>query len=391
MNEKINVLHIIERLDIGGAEVLLLTFAKNVDKDKFKVIFCCIDEKGSLFEAIANEGVKIVCLKPTRYIYGCKRIFALMQLIKKENIDIVNTHLHTANYIGRLVAYMMGVKIICKAEHGYTGDYRKQDIINIPKYVKINMFLDRISDAIVYVSEAQLRNSSNKISNEKKIVIYNGLDTERFEFRNDRNSTRKALGLCDEDKVIGIVSNLHKYKGHIYILSSLEKILPFYPLLKLLIVGEGPEKSSLEKYVNDLGIKNNVIFLGGRKDVPELMRAFDILVVPSLFESFGMTLIEGMYSKLPIIGTNVGGIPEILKDGETGILIPPRDSEAIKNALLKLIENPALAKSMGERGREIVLSKFTGQRYAREMERLYISLLEERTEKLKKENQQCQK
>src|SRR3989304_5867385 len=159
MNEKINVLHIIERLDIGGAEVLLLTFAKNVDKDKFKVIFCCIDEKGSLFEAIANEGVKIVCLKPTRYIYGCKRIFALMQLIKKENIDIVNTHLHTANYIARMVAYMTGVKIICKAEHGYTGDYRKQRRVYGRKSGQVPATIAASSHVLVPLLGAQLRNS----------------------------------------------------------------------------------------------------------------------------------------------------------------------------------------------------------------------------------------
>lgn len=372
----INVLHIIERLEFGGAETLLLTFAKSVDRDKFNVIFCCLDEKGSIATMIARKGFKVVCLKAPRYIYSYKKVFRLAKLIRKEKIDIVHTHLHKANYIGRLIAYLTRVKIICKSEHGYSGDYRQQNIIVMPEYMKKNMLLDHITDAIIYVSEAQLRNSGNRVAPDRKHVIHNGVDAERFELRDDRGITRERLGLSDKDIVMGVVANLHTYKGHIYLLRALKELLLSYPSAKLLVIGKGPEEPTLKSAAEELGVEGNIIFLGCREDIPELIRCLDIMVLPSLFESFGIVLIEALCSKVPVIATNVGGIPEIVKDGETGILVPSQDPKALLNAMLSLIENPEVARKMSKRGREVALSKFSGQRHARDMERLYSSLVE---------------
>lgn len=375
---KINILHITEQLPLGGAENLLLTLARNIDRNRFNLMFCCLDEKGIISNMISEEGFKVICLKVPRFRDNYKKMFRLASLIMREKIDIVHTHLHRANYIGRLIAYLSGVNIICKSEHGYGGDYRQQNIINIPKYMKRNMILDHVTDAIIYVSEAQLRNSGNRIPSKKKYVIYNGFDTERFKVQDDRSITRKSLGLSDEDIVIGVITNLNKYKGLIYLFQALKKLVLSYPSAKLLVIGEGPEELTLKNAIEDLGIESNVMFLACRKDVPELMRSLDIMVLPSLFESFGVVVIEAMYSGLPVVATNVGGIPEVVIDGETGILIPPIDSGAIAKALIYLIENPHIAKEMGKKGKEVVLSRFTGKIYAKKLEELYISLLTEK-------------
>ena len=378
MMRKINLMHIIGQLPIGGAEKLLLTLIKNINRAQFNVVVCCLDKGGHVAERIRGEGFNVICLGVEKFRFTYKIFIWLMKLLKSRNIDIVHTHLYQADFWGRLISLMVRVPIICRTEHGNVNSFKNKPLpYRAAKHLGINQMLDRLSDAVIYTSEAQKKDfNDNGRSTDRAFVIWNGTDESRFCVSKTREYIRASNGFSSNDILIGVISRLTAHKGHRYLFEAMKKVNRIYSNAKLLVIGYGEEEHNLRKLGSKLNIESNILFLMQRKDVPELMKAMDIYVQPSLLKPFGITIVEAMYSGLPVVATNVGGIPEVVIDGETGILIPTRDSDAIKNALLKLIENPAMARSMGESGRDVALSKFSGQRYARDMEKLYVSLME---------------
>ncbi|MBI5408623.1 MAG: glycosyltransferase family 4 protein [Nitrospirae bacterium] len=375
--ERINVLHIIEALPYGGAENLLLTLARNIDRDRFNLLFCCLRSGGPIADQLKEEGFKVVCLKNYRMRFFYKKVRDLIRLINEEGVDVIQTHLIEANFLGRVSAYLSNGAAVCKTEHAFLPFLFKDCRIKQKLYLAADRLLDRLSDRIIYVSESQ-RNIVRKGKHDpaRHVVIHNAVDEKRFSDHKPVKEARGLLGFTDKDIVIGTVARPVPHKGLIYLIKAVEEAKKKHGDLKLLVIGSGPEEAGLKKASRPLG--KDVLFLAHRPDVPELMKSMDIYVQPSFWETFGITIAEAMFSGLPVIATDVGGIPEVVVSGETGILVPAEDSKALTNALFKLLENPALAKSMGERGRETAVSRFTGKRYAEEMERLYISLMEKR-------------
>ncbi|MEE8574848.1 MAG: glycosyltransferase [Thermodesulfobacteriota bacterium] len=373
-SKKVNVLHIIERLSVGGAENLLLVLARNIDRERFNLSFCCIKDGGYIADRLREEGFKVVSLETYRLRHSFKRLSGIARLIKDDDIDIVQTHLVVANLWGRLAALFSRKAKVCKTEHAILRDVWTSGTFKERKYFFIDNLLDSFSDRIVYVSEAVKKAVLNGRASDpaKHIVIYNAFDEKHFNIEKSRESVRSELGYSKDDIVIGIVARLVAHKGHRFLFEALREVKKRHGEIKLLVVGNGPEKSALEKMAASCELHAN--FLTDRDDVPELMRAMDIFVLPSLREPFGITVLEALYSGLPVIGTNAGGIAEIIEDGETGLLVPPAGPEAIEKALLTLIENPSIAEGLARRGREVVLTRFSGVRYAEQTQRLYTSL-----------------
>ena len=371
-DRKINILHMIEELPFGGAENLLLTLARNIDRSRFNLIFCCLVKGGDIADKLMNEGFKVICLGSYRMRYIYKKIRDIRRLIKAERIDIVQTHLISANLLGRMSALMSGA-IICKTEHAILPDLWRDPTFKNKAYLITDKLLNRFTDCIIYVSEAQreiIQSDGHKLP--KHIVIYNGFDEKHFTISKTRESIRKFYRFSENDIIIGIVGRLVQQKGHKYLFEAVKKVEEKYSGIKLLVVGNGPEESQLKELARSLGLE--AVFLSGRYDIPELMKSMDIYVQSSRSESFGISILEAMFSGLPVVATNRGGIPELVRDGETGILLPSQNPELISEAIIRLIENRRLAKSMGVRGRGVATSQFSGQRFARDMENLYASL-----------------
>ena len=374
---KINVLHIIEQLPLGGgAENLLWTLGRNINRNNYNLIFCCLKTGGYIAGKLQDEGFRVVCFENYRMRHFYKKMIDMIRFIKREKIDIVHTHLLFANKWGRIVAILSNHPKIFKTEHATFLKFWKNGILkNRTYYLMLDKLLDRFTDRIIYVSRAQREIVNNSKYNPlKHVVIYNAFDKERFSTEKTKESIRDFYGFSDNDIVIGTVGRLVHSKGHEYLFRAIHWISKEYSSIKVMVIGHGPEKSRLKELTHTL--KLDTLFLSDRDDIPELMKAMDIYVQPSFHEAFGITIAEAMYSGLPVIATNVGGIPEVVKDDETGILVPPRDSKALSEAILTLIDNPEMAKSMGEKGREVAACKFTGERYARDMEKLYTSLIE---------------
>ncbi|MFQ5786541.1 MAG: glycosyltransferase, partial [Thermodesulfobacteriota bacterium] len=350
----------------------------NIDRSRFNLTFCCLREGGYIADRLNDEGFKVVCLENYRVRHFYKKLIDITGLIKSENIDIVQTHLIEANLWGRVGACLSRKPGVCKTEHAILRDIWRSRTLKERAYFFSDRVLDRFSDRIIYVSEAvkRLVNKGRRNNPIKHVVIHNAFDEKLFTVKRDRDSIRNQYDFSDKDFVVGIVARLVAHKGHEYLFEAVKEVKKRHREIKILVVGSGPEKSRLEKLARMSCL--DVIFLSDRDDVPDLMKSMDVFVLPSIREPFGITVIEAMYSGLPVIGTDSGGIAEIIEDGNTGILVPPADPQALTNGILTLIEDPLLTTSIAERGRKIATSRFGGRRYAEDMEKLYVSLIEER-------------
>ena len=233
--------------------------------------------------------------------------------------------------------------------------------------LKFNLFMDRVITVSASIQDTLIHDGVRPSLVE---VIYEGMDLESVDAMPVAPSS-----IADDHPVIGIVAHLSSEKGHSTLIKAVSLLLPSHPRLVLSIVGEGPLRAELEKLAKTLGASRNVLFLGFREDADSVMKSFDIFCLPSLSEGLSSAILAAMSNRLPVVATSVGGIPELVIDGETGLLVPPRDPERLARALQELLDSPELRKRMGESGRGRVEAHFTLERKIRNFERLYLELL----------------
>jgi glycosyltransferase involved in cell wall biosynthesis len=214
-----------------------------------------------------------------------------------------------------------------------------------------------------------------KIPGEKIRVIDNGISLERFEKRAETRKMKTQLGFEEKTRVIGTVGSLVIEKGHIYLLEAARQILDVVKDLKFLIIGDGPLQKALEEKSEELGIKKHVIFMGHRKDIPELLTAMDIFVLPSIKEGLPVALLEAMAAKKPVIATRVGAIPRVIESKDIGILVEPKDISGLRDALASLIDDPERMKLLARGGFNRVSMDFSSD----EMSKHYLELYNEIT------------
>lgn len=386
---KINLLHIISLLPIGGAEHILFTLSKNIDKNRFNLVFCCLDGEGYLAERIKEEGFIVYCLKEDRFRYIFRQMFNLYKLIKKEKIDIVHTHLYKADFWGRLVAFIAGVPVICKTEHsvqhpmifGVWSKWRAP-IYNIMKLLGINMFLDWRTDGIIYNTKYARESFLGKKNNSGKYFVVPGAEAKDIlTVSASKEILRNKLGFSPDDFIIIIVGRLIERKGHKYLLEAFAELSFRYPKMKLLIVGSGGGtdgkscEEELKKMAIRLNIANKTFFMGKVDSAQEYIKMSNVLVLPSWKESLGLIILEAMYLGTPVIGSNDAGIPEIIEDGVNGYLVKVKDSKSIEEAILKVINEPEKTKRMAKNARKKFDKRFSEKSFIEKYERTYMSLL----------------
>jgi glycosyltransferase involved in cell wall biosynthesis len=214
----------------------------------------------------------------------------------------------------------------------------------------------------------------------KVFLIPNGVEIKVFTEANQ--SLVEALAqewkIRSHTPVIGTLARLHEQKGHSYLLDAVAQLRREIPDVKALVVGDGELRPSLEQRTQALRLSDSVIFTGTRRDVPEILALLDVFVLPSLWEGLPIALLEAMAAGLPVVATRVGGVPEVVVDGETGLLVPPRDPDALSEAILTLLQDPDLRQKMGQAGQERVREYFSVERMVEETEALYERLLAEK-------------
>jgi glycosyltransferase involved in cell wall biosynthesis len=202
-------------------------------------------------------------------------------------------------------------------------------------------------------------------------VIPNGVETREFEALPTRTQARAELGLDENTMAVGLVGRLHHLKGADYLIEAMPRVLACKPDVKFALIGAGPEEQSLKALAEKRGVSDGVLFAGYRRDARRLMSAFDIVVLPSRDEAQSISLLEAMACRRPVVAANVGGVPEVVDDGITGLLYPAGDVHALAEAILALLNDGARRKAMGEAGRQRVADRFSRQSMLRETIAVY--------------------
>lgn len=367
----INLLYIIEGgQHAGGAEQNLLTLIKVMDKTQYKIKICLLKQSDILEDAFKKLDIQFFVLNTAgRWdIFSCVKLAWFML---REKIKIAHSCLYVSNTVGRMAAILTGVPIIIAWEQG--------QILGQPsaRHYKIDGILAKFSDCIVACSKACKEAIIKKegIPSGKIRVIYNCVDLDKFNALSDSSASRKRLGIGPDEILIGNISSLNnKIKGQEHIIRAMPQIVRAYPKTKLILVGEGRSKSDFVDIIKSLNIEDKVIFTGFRSDISEIANALDLYVCSSNWEGLGISMLEVMSFKKPVIATRVGGIPEVVTEGRTGFLVPPKDADSIAQAVISLLADRERMRQMGEAGYERVKSNFSSEIIIKEIEGLYKEL-----------------
>lgn len=385
----IKIAYFIGTLKVGGTEKHLLNVVRHLDKNHFKTHVYCLSEGGPLEEAFREAGCGVTVLgykglRPGRNELPIPKMAAALRelgrtvaLLKESRPDIVHCYLFHANIIGALAARLAGRPVIITSRRslGYFKDGK-------PYYQWLENLVNRFTNIITVNSKAVMDDVLRRERlNPKKIkLIYNGIDVTLYQQdTRARAEIRREFGLCADTPLITTVANLIPYKGHTELLRAAALLYQQAPAARFLLVGrdEGIEKS-LRKLAAALGLEERVIFAGPRTDIPRILVATDIMVLPSYEEGFANVLLEGMAAGLPLVATKVGGNPEAVVDGETGLLVPPRNPEELAKAMLKLLSEPAYAQKLGEAARKRVEACFSLTKMIKEMEEMYLAVVNQK-------------
>ena len=298
--------------------------------------------------------------------------FRLCWVIYRRRVDLIHVNSYVPGNYARLAAALMQVPIIIDHWHGFTRFSGKRRLIC--------RFLGRFTDLSLAVSQGVKDYLLQEIGLDpaKIRVAPNGVDVAALDAARPGDAVRRDLGLPEGLAVIGLVGRLdHWGKGHKELFTAMAQLRERHPV-HALIVGGGRRKDEVRALAAGLGLADAVHFLGQRQDVPDLLNAMDIFVLPSYSEGVSLALLEAMAAGLPVIATAVGGLPEVVTDGETGLLIPPRDAAALARALARLLDDPDGAKALGDRARQHVRAHYSLDRLGREINEIYEELVEEK-------------
>lgn len=377
------VVRIIARLNIGGPAINTVLLSAGLDKFGFKT--CLVAGTVGVNEGDMEYFAREHCVKPvivndlTREINVLKDLKALWKvyrIIRREKPDIVHTHTAKAGTLGRLAAILAGVPVKVHTFHGHIFDGYFSGLAT-KVFIAIERFLGRFTDKVVVVSNSVENDVSmryNIVSKDKVAVIQLGFELEKF-FEADKNKgrLRQELGLGSDVLLIGIVGRLVPVKNHKMFLDVVKKVPA-----KFIIVGDGELRQELENYAAELGIRDKVVFLGWRRDLENIYVDLDVVCLTSLNEGTPVSLIEAMASARPVLATGVGGVRDIVKNNENGLLVQSNDVDGFSKALLSMLEDREKRLEMGRYGRKFVNENFRKERLIKDTENLYNSLLKEK-------------
>lgn len=379
------VLEVIEATT-AGVKNHVLSLARTIDRAKFKVTVSCPRVRScaygdtSFVRDLVEHGIPVEIVEMCREIAPFSDLKALLKLyllIRNQQYDIVHAHSSKAGILGRAAAWLAGTPVIIYTPHAFvfSGD---SSPLTRWSYVQLERRAALWADAIICVSESEREAAlANGVAEpEKLIVIQNGIDCRAFDTNFDHEAKRQALGLNASGPVVGTVGRLSAQKAYHYLIEAAVEVLEACPETQFVIVGDGELRGELERLADEWHVLESCVFTGFRNDVPEIMRVFDIFVLPSLYEGLPYTILEAMAAARPVIATEVTGSRDIIHTGETGLLVPSKDPSALATAILHLLQDRTKGRRMGLAGRQVVESRFTLAQMVRRTEELYTTLLE---------------
>jgi len=364
------VLHILPNFGPGGAERLVVDLMEAMDKERFEVAAVSLfPESGTMLEQeIREKGLKVFFLNK-RLGPDPKVMVSLYRLIRDFKPHVVHTHRYVLRYAllpilrNHVPIRVHTVHNVAHKEVDAAGKWAHKLAFRFFGVVPVSISQE-VATTIKAVYGTRIRTP----------VIYNGIPTERF-------LNVAPVGPKEQTVVLLHVGRFAPQKNHFLLVRGFAQAFEQYPAMELWLVGDGSLRPEVERQVQEAGLQERVRFLGLRKDVPKLLAQADMLLLPSDWEGVPLVVLEAMAAGKPVVATRVGGIPELVEDGLTGILVPPQDPQALAAAIVRLVQDAELRRKMGEAGRRRALEQFDIRKTARQYEKLYLKLWEERSRK----------
>ena len=358
-----NVLHLCESSDTGGAESVLISLVEGLDKNRYSSVVCLLSD-GWLRVELEKRQIETVVI-PQPHSFDVPWLVRVYRLLKDRGIHLMHSHEFATNVYASLLSRVTGIPVVTTA-HGknYYGDKWRRRLAY--RFVARQSVMVAVSNDLKRFLAQRVGIPPGRIR-----VVHNGIDLSRYKAQQSCHAVRAELGISASQRVIGTVGNLFAIKGQTYLLRACKALASTYPNFVLLVAGEGEQLGALKKEASDIGIAGNVKFLGFRNDVPALLQSMEVFVFPSLSEGLPLSLLEALALQKPVVATNVGGIPEIVEDGVTGYLVPPRNPEALVDKILLLLHNPQIAANMGRAGRKKVEEDFGLEQMVLKYQSLY--------------------
>lgn len=368
--EKIKVLQITHDLNIGGLQRVVVDLAKHLDKTKFAVSVCALREGGPLEAELVDAGIEVIRMPPmNRADYF--RFWKLHKVMRATQPAIIHTHNTEPLTDGTLAAILAGVPVRVHTDHAR----RFPDKL---RYMVSEWLLSHFLSQFVAVSEQTKHDlvRYEKIRPGSIKVVFNGIDGAKYGVRIDKENKRTELGIGpSRTPILGVAARLTEQKGIAYLLQATKLLCKDFPHVLLVIAGEGEFSQVLHDEADRLGIADNVLFLGPRLDIHEVLQVLDIFVLPSLYEGLPLVLLEAMAASLPIVTTDVGGVRHAVRDGVNGIVVKTRDAYALYAAIKRLAENNEMRSAFSRNSLDLFDEQFSLDQMVKDYEAIYIDCL----------------
>jgi glycosyltransferase involved in cell wall biosynthesis len=372
------IFHVIDSAGIYGAEVMLLNLMEEQQKIGLIPILgniCSLDVDKSPLEIEAHKrGLKVIQISLTRgyTITGSQKI---MRIARNEKIDLFHSHGYKGDILLGCIPRKFREIPIVRTLHGWTSTKK---ISKIWLYELLDRFCMRNLDAIIQVYEdSYFSRRANIPKGSNSFVIENGIPRLNFNGVSNLQKDFESNAFFENAFIVGGIGRLSKEKGFNYLIEAMSHLLNHYDY-RLVIIGEGNQKSQLEKLINQKGLINRVHLYGYRQNAFKYLPLFDVFVLPSLTEGLPIILLEAMQAETPIVATRVGGVPEVLGNGQNGVLVEPGNPVALTKAILNLRNNQGVTREKARKAKEVALAKYSSARMAGDYLQVYEGVLRNR-------------
>jgi glycosyltransferase involved in cell wall biosynthesis len=362
---RVRVVEILATGSNGGAQEHLYSLLTRIDRSRYETSVVSLSS-GPAVRKLQRAGIPVLVLDEPDDATAVGAVAAHVASIRP---DVIHNHMYRAELVGTRAAIALGAV-----------GHRRPYVVSTVHSSRVRSAEDREQlrrltphiDQLIAVS----RSIERKIQDEGRAttrmrMIYNGVDLDRYDHQEPCCTLRDDYGMEPGSQIVGVVARLEPEKGHPTLIEAWPLVLRSVPDAYLLIVGEGSRREELERQVRDLRIAHRVVFTGRRDDVPGVTAALDVAVLPSYREAQGLTILEAMALSRPVVASNVGGIPEMIQDGVTGLLVPPGDSAALAAAIVRLLEDHSLADTLGRAGHDLVHDRFCIELMVKAIEEIY--------------------
>ena len=366
--DRVKVLQLISSGGYYGAENMLLNLCASQQKsgcENSLMLFYNVHAPNVEFYERARRRGLSVRMVHCQGRADWRAVRQIEECIQEDGIQLLHTHGYKADLYGYVAARRSGKPIVATC-HNWVGGTAALGIYNRLDRMALKGFqgLAAVSDSVAQ------RLLDSGVSAKKIRTIANGIDVGTFE-----RARPLSVFEFDGNKVVGMVARLDLQKGFEYLLRAARELCTALPALKVVIVGEGPDRQAIESMVQRFGLQSNVILAGQHSDMPGIYAAMDIFVLPSLNEGLPMTILEAMAASRPVIATRVGAIPKVIRDGETGLLVEPGDVDGLRNALSRLLTDSDLCRRLGSAGHDWVSRNYTSEAMALKYRQMYGEVL----------------